>query len=106
MGSPHHHLLLKIVNAQGWSKTTELLLLPVSSSYNTSSIAAEVSKLANPVFGFTDPNWIYNSKAMGNLHPYDSASFELAEEMLDGTVKLYYDSGVGAKTSNLRFWTI
>jgi hypothetical protein len=67
-------------NGQGWSKTTELLLLPVSSSYNTSSIAAEVSKLANPVFGFTDPDWIYNSQAMGNLYPYDSSSFDLAEK--------------------------
>lgn len=80
-------------NAQGWSKTTELLLLPVSSSYSTSSIGAEVSRLANPVFGFTDPDWIYNSKAMGNLHPYDSSSFNLAEKMIDGTVKLFYNTG-------------
>jgi hypothetical protein len=84
-------------NAQGWSKTTELLLLPVSSSYNTSSIASEVSKLSKPVYGFTDPDWIYNSQAMGNLHPYDSSSFDLAEKMIDGTVKLYYD-GTAAST--------
>lgn len=80
-------------NAQGWSKTTELLLLPISSSYNTSSIAAESTRLTKPVYGFADPDWVYNSKAMGNLHPYDSSSFDLAEKMIDGTAKLFYEDG-------------
>ena len=87
-------------NAQGWSKTTELLLLPITSSYNTSSIGAEVAKLANPVFGFADPNWIYDSQAMGNLHPYDSSSFDLAEKMIDGTVQLYDSVTSGSSIFN------
>ena len=80
-------------NGQGWSKTTELLLLPISSSFNTTLIASEAAKLSNPVFGFVDPDWLYKSQAMGNLYPYDPTRFELAEKMLEGTAKLFYDNG-------------
>jgi hypothetical protein len=82
-------------DAVGWSKTTDLLLLPTPSTPNTSSIAAEVSKLQYPYYGFVDPTWLHDSDAMGPLHPYDSASFELAEKFIDGTISPYYEGVPG-----------
>ena len=84
-------------DAFGWSKTTNLLLLPIPSTPSTSSIAAETNKLKNPDYGFVDSNWLYNSKAMGELYPYNSASFDLAEKFLDGTISLYTDSVPGTR---------
>lgn len=84
-------------DAFGWSKTTNLLLLPIPSSPSTSSIAAEANKLKNPDYGFVDADWLYDSKAMGELYPYDSASFDLAEKFLDGTISLYTGSVPGTR---------
>ena len=84
-------------DAIGWSKTTDLLLLPTPSTPNTTSIAAEVSKLQYPYYGFVDPTWLQESDAMGPLHPYDSASFELAEKFIDGTIESYYNQVPGTR---------
>lgn len=84
-------------DAFGWSKTTNLLLLPIPSSPSTSSIAAEANKLKNPDYGFVDADWLYDSKAMGELYPYDSASFDLAEKFLDGVISSYTGSVPGTR---------
>jgi hypothetical protein len=82
-------------DAYGWSKTTKLLLLPIDSTPNTGSIAAEANKLRYPDYGYVDANWMYQSEAMGPLHPYDSASFDLAEKVLDGQISFYTSSVPG-----------
>jgi hypothetical protein len=82
-------------DAYGWSKTTNLLLLPIDSTPTTNLIAAEANKLRNPDYGFVDANWMYQSDVMGPLYPYDSASFSLAEGVLDGTISLYTGSVPG-----------
>jgi hypothetical protein len=90
-------------DAYGWSKTTNLLLLPIDVTSNISSIAAEANKLRYPDYGYVDANWMYQSEAMGHLYPYDSASFNLAEKFLDGTISLYTGSVPGNGLYNTFF---
>jgi len=82
-------------DAYGWSKTTNLLLLPIDTTPNTSSIAQEANKLLYPDYGYVDANWMYQSDAMGPLYPYDSASFDLAEKVIDGNISQYTSSVPG-----------
>jgi hypothetical protein len=91
-------------DAYGLSKTTKLLLLPIDSIPNTSSIAKQANKVLNPDYGYVDANWMYQSEAMGGpLHPYDSASFDLAEKTIDGNISIYTGSVPGNKLYNTFF---
>jgi len=82
-------------DAYGWSKTTNLLLLPINTTPDTSSIAAETNKLLHPDYGYVDANWMYQSEALGPLYPYDSVSFDLAEKTIDGNISAYTASVPG-----------
>jgi hypothetical protein len=90
-------------DAYGWSKTTNLLLLPIDTTPNISSIAAEANKLRHPDYGYVDANWMYQSDAMGPLYPYDSASFNLAEKVIDDQISYYTGSVPGNKLYNTFF---
>lgn len=71
-----------VSNAIGWSKTHELLLLPVSKEGGNEVIAAEAMRLRHPVYAMVDPHWIYQSRAMGPLYPYDPERFPDSEILM------------------------
>ncbi|MGI6082705.1 MAG: hypothetical protein ACOYEP_07540 [Limnochordia bacterium] len=73
-------------SAVGWSKTHELLISPLPAGADGEQ-AAGISLLnSRPVYVHVDPRWIYETKAMGNLHPKDSAGYPEAEALLEEIV--------------------
>lgn len=78
-----------VSNAVGWSKTHELLLLPVSKEVGNATIAAEAMRLRHPVYAIVDPSWIYQSRALGPLHPYDPERFPDAEILMSTVFEEY-----------------
>ena len=74
-------------NAIGWSKTHELLISPLPADAD-GEYAAKTSLLnSRPVYVHVDPQWIYETKAMGNLHPKDPDGYPEAEALLEEIVE-------------------
>ena len=52
-------------NAAGWAKTHMLLIAPLASTGAEESAAANSRRHRTPVYAYTDPSWIYRTRAMG-----------------------------------------
>ena len=71
-------------NAIGWAKTHELLLRPLAPRAKPETMAVASRAHSRPVLALADPNWLYESQAMGPLHPRDPEEFPGVEAAIDG----------------------
>ena len=71
-------------NAVGWAKTHELLLRPLTANSEPEVMGAASAAHSHPVLALADPGWLYQSQAMGPLHPRDAETFPELEAAIDG----------------------
>jgi hypothetical protein len=83
-------------NALGWSKTHELLVMPVAGA-RTSDTADQALRVAaqyawlntHPVYALADPQWIYKTDVMGPVHPKDTQRFPDWERLIDELIRMW-----------------
>ena len=68
-------------NAAGWAKTHDILLMPFSSSLDTSVTAGLHSK---QVFLHVSSKWMRKTEVMGQIHPKDEKKYPAEEAVIDG----------------------
>ena len=78
-------------NAVGWAKTHELLLRPLAPNAAPETMAAASAAHSRPVLALADPQWLYDSQAMGPLHPRDPERFPSVEAAIDGAAAWWHD---------------
>jgi len=78
-------------NAVGWAKTHELLLCPLAPKAKPETMAAASAAHSCPVLALADPQWLYESQAMGPLHPRDPERFPSVEVAIDGAAAWWHD---------------
>lgn len=77
-------------NAVGWAKTHELLLRPLAPKAKPEVMAAASAAHSRPVLALADPAWLYESRAMGPLHPRDRVRFPNVEAAIDGAAAWWH----------------
>jgi len=70
-------------NALGWAKTHELTVMPLAPAAAPTAFARAAKLRRDPVYALADPEWIYQTRAMGPNHPRDRATFPEAEAFID-----------------------
>lgn len=70
-------------NAAGWSKTHELLLAPLPAAEAEAKAAHYAGLRSNPVYALADPQWIFESDAMGPVPPRDRERWPELEGLID-----------------------
>ena len=78
-------------NAVGWAKTHELLLRPLVPQARPEIMAAASAAHSRPVLALTDPQWLYETQAMGPLHPRDPEQFPSVEAAIDGAATWWHE---------------
>ena len=76
-----------VSNAVGWTKTHELLFLPLAPDSSAAEPVAAARLHAEPVYGLVDPWAAYRSKAMGPLYPSVPERFPLIEKAVMGAFR-------------------
>jgi hypothetical protein len=76
-------------DAIGWSKTHELLVLPLASEKETAGVPRYSYLNTHPFFALAAPEWIYKSDVMGPLYPRDTQRFPEAERLIDATFQAW-----------------
>jgi len=84
-------------NAIGWSKTHELILLPVAGDMPHQAVAETAVGLRHPAYAMVDPSWIYQSYAMGPLYPYDPERFPESEQLMAKIFRNYVERVPGER---------
>ena len=82
---------LQTSNAVGWSKTHEMIVSPLPAGAGGSDAAAVSLLNSRPIYGHVDPYWVYETKAMGPLHPKDAQRYPEAEALVDRVVSYWYN---------------
>ncbi len=73
-------------NAAGWSKTHELLVVPLPPNATTAEMSQLAYKRSNPVYAMPDPNWIAQTEAIGSYHPRDANKFSIPEKAIEAGI--------------------
>jgi len=73
-------------NAAGWSKTHELCFTPLPGRTDAAGTAGAMRRHSEPVYCHVAPDWVWQSEAMGPIHPRDPENFPHAEKAIDVTV--------------------
>lgn len=76
-------------NGLGWAKTHELMFAPLPPAEAAVAAPKFAGTLTFPVYVNVDPRWIYQTDALGPLHPRDPQRFPEAEETLQRTFEEY-----------------
>ena len=76
-------------NALGWSKTHDLLVMPLGPDPDVAALAKLSRLQREPVHAGADPNWLYQTRALGRLHPRDREHFPEIEKMLDDMIAAF-----------------
>ena len=77
-------------NALGWSKTHELLVVPLGPAADTRAIGTLSRLQREPLYASADPEWVYRTQALGRLHPRDRKRFPEVEKMVDDLVDSFF----------------
>ncbi|MDF1752015.1 MAG: hypothetical protein P1U89_04475 [Verrucomicrobiales bacterium] len=77
-------------NAVGWAKTHELLLRPLAAKDGPVTMAAASANHSYPVLALVDPDWLYQSHALGALYPRDTKNFPGVEATVDGATAWWH----------------
>ncbi|MDP6505099.1 MAG: hypothetical protein QF886_15870, partial [Planctomycetota bacterium] len=77
-------------NAQGWSKTHEMLVMPLGPNPETHEIARLSRLQREPLYATADPNWVYKTRALGRLHPRDREHYPEVEKMVDDLIDSFF----------------
>ncbi|MCA1808878.1 MAG: hypothetical protein LC725_05410, partial [Lentisphaerae bacterium] len=80
-------------NAIGWSKTHAILFAPLAGE-DQALAAGLAARNSHPVYAHVDPWWIYQTGAMGPLHPKDVENYPEAEAKLDEMINTIHERRV------------
>ena len=78
-------------NAIGWSKTHYLTFAPLAPNRPIEEVARLSRLTSAQVYAQVDPNWIYESRAMGMIHPKDAERFPEVERAIDAAFRYWAD---------------
>ncbi len=85
------------VNALGWAKTHEMVLSPIRSGEKVGEFAGPAALMGYPAQALSSPEWLYETRVLGRLHPYDPERFpeieSYVERSVDALKKFGDDSG-------------
>lgn len=91
-------------NAVGWAKTHFLRLKLLQPDTAPEAIIQSAESLHAPVFAYVDPQWIYQSGALGPLWPEDSRRFGRAEAVIAGMLHGLYERVQGEFNGFVDYW--
>ena len=73
-------------NAIGWAKTHDIVVSPLAPEAAAESAARLATINAERVYGHVDPRWIFETDALGALHPKDPENYPEAEWVVEETL--------------------